>query len=72
MTEGYPALETYVAVLSTGPVGPSDQIGTANKTLIMSTWYVNQLYVGKHCNFIDNFYNILLPTKFVIAIVKEF
>ena len=40
MTEGYPALETYVAVLSTGPVGPSDQIGTANKTLIMATWLV--------------------------------
>ena len=40
MTEGYPALETYVAALSTGPVGPSDQIGTANKTLIMATWSV--------------------------------
>ena len=40
MTEGYPALETYVAVLSTAPVGPSDQIGTANKTLIMATWSV--------------------------------
>ena len=40
MTEDYPALETYMAVLSTGPVGPSDQIGTANKTLIMATWSV--------------------------------
>ena len=40
MTEGYPALETYVAVLSTAPVGPSDQIGTANKTLIKATWSV--------------------------------
>ena len=40
MTEGYPALETYVAVLSTAPVGPSDQIGTANKTLIMAPWSV--------------------------------
>ena len=43
MTEGYPALETYVAVLSTGPVGPSDQIGTANKTLIMAAWSVKCL-----------------------------
>ena len=40
MTEGYPALETYVAVLSTASVGPSDQIGTVNKTLIMATWLV--------------------------------
>ena len=38
MVEPYPALETYVAVLSGGPVGPSDQIGTENKTLIMTTW----------------------------------
>ena len=45
MNEDYPALETYVAVLSTGPVGPSDQIGTANKTLIMATWSV-MLIVG--------------------------
>ena len=40
MTEGYPALETYTAVLSTGPVGPSDQVDTANKTFIMATWSV--------------------------------
>ena len=38
MVEPYPALETYVAALSGGPVGPSDQIGTENKTLIMATW----------------------------------
>ena len=38
MTESYPALETYVAALSGGPVGPSDQMGTANVTLIMATW----------------------------------
>ena len=36
--ESYPAVETYAAVLSSGPVGPSDQIGTANVTLIMATW----------------------------------
>ena len=36
-TEPYPALETYVAALSGGPVGPSDTVGGANKTLIMAT-----------------------------------
>ena len=36
--ESTPALQTYAAVLSGGPVGPSDQIGTANRTLIMATW----------------------------------
>ena len=43
--EHTPALEAYVAVLSSGPVGSSDQIDTANVTLIMATWYniiVNQ------------------------------
>ena len=35
--EPYPALETYVAALSGGPVGPSDSVGMANKTLIMAT-----------------------------------
>ena len=35
--EPYPALETYMATLSGGPVGPSDQAGTLNKTLIMAT-----------------------------------
>ena len=35
--EPYPALETYVSVLSRGPVGPSDTVGNANKQLIMST-----------------------------------
>ena len=44
MTEGYPALETYVTVLSTAPVGPSDQIGTANKSLIMATWSVRRFH----------------------------
>ena len=44
MTEGYPALETYVAVLSTAPVVPSDQIGTANKTFIMATWLVKSFF----------------------------
>ena len=39
MVEQTPALEAYVAVLSGGPVGPSDQVGTANVTLIMATWY---------------------------------
>ena len=34
-----PAIEAYVAVLSGGPVGPSDQVGAANVTLIMATWY---------------------------------
>ena len=38
MIEHTPALEAYVAVLSGGPVGPSDQVGTANVTLIMATW----------------------------------
>ena len=41
MAEATPALEAYVAVLSGGPVGPSDQVGTANVTLIMATWYQN-------------------------------
>lgn len=36
-TEPYPALEAYVAALSGGPVGPSDTVGGANKTLIMAT-----------------------------------
>lgn len=40
ITEMTPALETYAAVLSGGPVGPSDQIGMANATLIKATWYV--------------------------------
>ncbi|XP_050393125.2 uncharacterized protein LOC126811499 [Patella vulgata] len=34
-TEQYPALQTLVAVLSTGPVGPSDKIGYTNKDLLM-------------------------------------
>ena len=38
ISEMYPALETYVSALSGGPIGPSDQIGTANVTLIMATW----------------------------------
>ena len=36
-SEPYPELETYVAVLSNGPVGPSDTVGGANKDLIMAT-----------------------------------
>ena len=36
--EPAPALETYVAALSGGPVGPSDHIKMANRTLIMATW----------------------------------
>ena len=35
--EPYPALETYVAALSGGPVGPSDTATSFNKTLIMAT-----------------------------------
>ena len=31
-------LETYVATMTGGPVGPSDMIGTANVTLINATW----------------------------------
>lgn len=37
--ESTPAIEAYAAVLSGGPVGPSDQVGMANVTLIMATWY---------------------------------
>lgn len=44
MSEMYPALEAYVSALSGGPVGPSDQIGTANVSLIMATWYVFNSY----------------------------
>lgn len=40
MVESTPALEAYAAVLSGGPVGPSDQVGKANKSLIMATWYL--------------------------------
>ena len=60
MTEGYPALETYVAVLSTAPVGPSDQIGTANKTLIMATWSVR--------SFSLNFMLVLILMKLVLTL----
>ena len=35
--EPYPALETFVAALSGGPVGPSDTATSFNKTLIMAT-----------------------------------
>ena len=35
--EPYPALETYVTAMSGGPIGPSDAVGGANKTLIMAT-----------------------------------
>ena len=38
MSEMYPVLETYVSALSGGPIGASDQIGTANATFIMATW----------------------------------
>ena len=38
MVESAPALEAYAAVLSGGPVGPSDQVGKANTSLIMATW----------------------------------
>ena len=37
LPEPYPALETYVSALSGGPIGPSDAVGGANKTLIMAT-----------------------------------
>ena len=46
MTEMTPALEAYAAVLSGGPVGPSDQVGTANATLIMATWCVVYRYTS--------------------------
>jgi len=36
-SEPYPELQTAVAVLSAGPVGPGDKLGSANKTLLMST-----------------------------------
>ena len=35
--EPYPVLETYIATLSGGPVGPGDNATTFNKTLIMTT-----------------------------------
>ena len=35
--EPYPALETYVAALTGGPIGPGDTVETFNRTLIMST-----------------------------------
>ncbi len=35
--EPYPELETYVSVLTGGPIGPSDTADHFNKTLIMST-----------------------------------
>ena len=38
MSKMYPALETFVAALSGGPIGPSNQIGTANISLVMATW----------------------------------
>ena len=38
--ESTPAIEVYAAVLSGGPVGPSDQVGMANVTLTMATWYI--------------------------------
>ena len=36
--ENTPAIETYAAVFSGGPVGPSDQIGTASLVLTKATW----------------------------------
>jgi len=36
-SEAYPELETYMAALSAGPVGPSDAADGANKMLIMAT-----------------------------------
>ena len=36
-SEPYPALETYVAALSSGPMGPSDTVGHANRTLVLAT-----------------------------------
>ena len=44
--EPSPALETYAAALSGGPVGPSDHIGMANKMLIMGTWLVKALLIA--------------------------
>ena len=48
MTEGYPVLETVtcVTVLSTAPVGPSDQTGTANKTLIWLHGQSEELFIN--------------------------
>ena len=43
--EPAPALETYTAALSGGPIGPSDHVLLANKTLIMATWYCSVQYV---------------------------
>ena len=34
-SEPYPALNSLIATLTTGPVGPSDRIGYSNITLIM-------------------------------------
>ena len=39
--EPSPALQTYVAALSGGPIGPSDHVGMANRTLILATWCVS-------------------------------
>ena len=36
-SEPFPELQAAVAVLSTGPVGPGDAAGAANKSLLMST-----------------------------------
>lgn len=33
--EPYPELESVIATLSTGPVGPGDKIGFMNRTVIM-------------------------------------
>ncbi len=38
LNETFPMLETYVASLAGGPVGPSDMIGTADIPLLMATW----------------------------------
>lgn len=35
--EPFPEMQTAVALLTAGPVGPGDQIGAANKSLLLST-----------------------------------
>jgi len=37
LPEPFPELQTYVAALTGGPVGPGDSIGNTNKDLIMKT-----------------------------------
>ena len=42
-TESYPELESAISTLSTGPVGPGDQIGNMSREIIMRSCLIRFL-----------------------------